>query len=704
MENLNEIRVKELRSDNETEFRNRKLKEFYDEKGISKNLSSPCTSEQNGIAERRNRTLIEEAKTMLNSTNIHKQFWGDDVNNACYTQNRSIIVKKHRKTTYDVFRGRSPDISYFYVFGCHVHIHSHRDHLGKFDEKADDGLFLGYSPMAKAFRVFNIIRQEMEETYHVTFSEDDEAISKSSTEGDEVNFNENRSFPYDEFIIPMNKVPQSSGNNDYFLYVLNSPGEIPELTTPDAILKLTIVDDNNILDEHDDFESVEDLGLDEDQAPTIIKPINKAKPSPTINSPSAGVTTRSKIRDSEATSAHECLYVNFLFEIEPKKVIEALEEEGWIIAILEAIKIFLAYAAYMGFREYQMDMKSAFLNGKISKEVYVQQPPGFESSEFPNHVCKLDKALYGLKQAPKAWYETLSTLFIQHKKFRDPMDEGGSALKMPNLNQFNTSEEGKLTLDDVKAQMQEMQRLAFLIKEKEKIKNKADQFLITKISYMINNHTKEETMTIERNNQPLSLILYEKFMLKTLGFSEWIEIHVMASKNKTKANDVLLKNLKAKFKWIMSQAEKLGIPPPLELSAFGLSATEKKRKKAQRSPRKESEFHLATTTQLIRLQNDIQRDTPEGEEMFKKIELTIEARNDVAEARKTVKENLDGLGQHIIEGLAECKASVSNLRRIQVKDIVKEVEDYLKTYSSSGMDISWLRLFSIGSDRDFSCS
>ncbi|GJZ99218.1 retrovirus-related pol polyprotein from transposon TNT 1-94 [Tanacetum coccineum] len=74
------------------------------------------------------------------------------------------------------------------------------------------------------------------------------------------------------------------------------------------------------------------------------------------------------------------------------------------VARLEDIRIFLAYAAYIGFVVYQMDVKSAFLNGNISKEVYVQQPPGFESSEFPDYVCKLDKALYGLKQAPKAWY------------------------------------------------------------------------------------------------------------------------------------------------------------------------------------------------------------------------------------------------------------------------------------------------------------
>nr|GEU66924.1 retrovirus-related Pol polyprotein from transposon TNT 1-94 [Tanacetum cinerariifolium] len=115
--------------------------------------------------------------------------------------------------------------------------------------------------------------------------------------------------------------------------------------------------------------------------------------------------------------------------MKPKKRIEALEEE-WIIAMqeelnqfernkegidyeetfapvarLEAIMIFLAYAAYMCFMMYQMDVNSAFLNGKISEIVYVQQPPWVESSEYPNHVCKLDKVLYGLKQASRAWYQ-----------------------------------------------------------------------------------------------------------------------------------------------------------------------------------------------------------------------------------------------------------------------------------------------------------
>ncbi|GJU34723.1 retrovirus-related pol polyprotein from transposon TNT 1-94 [Tanacetum coccineum] len=88
------------------------------------------------------------------------------------------------------------------------------------------------------------------------------------------------------------------------------------------------------------------------------------------------------------------------------------------VARMEPIKIFLAFSTYINFKVYQMDVKSVFLNGKLKEEVYVKQPPGFESSEFPNYICKLDKTLYGLKQAPKAWYETLFTFLIQNKFVR----------------------------------------------------------------------------------------------------------------------------------------------------------------------------------------------------------------------------------------------------------------------------------------------
>ncbi|GJY78149.1 retrovirus-related pol polyprotein from transposon TNT 1-94 [Tanacetum coccineum] len=137
--------------------------------------------------------------------------------------------------------------------------------------------------------------------------------------------------------------------------------------------------------------------------------------------------TRSMAAKLTTTSVSECLFANFLSEIEPKKVLEALKHPGWNKARLvaqgysqeekidydetfapvermEAIKIFLVVATYMNFKVFKMDVKSAFLNGKLNEEVFVKQPPSFESSEFPDYVCKLDKALYGLKQALKAWY------------------------------------------------------------------------------------------------------------------------------------------------------------------------------------------------------------------------------------------------------------------------------------------------------------
>ncbi|GKC75142.1 retrovirus-related pol polyprotein from transposon TNT 1-94 [Tanacetum coccineum] len=92
------------------------------------------------------------------------------------------------------------------------------------------------------------------------------------------------------------------------------------------------------------------------------------------------------------------------------------------VARLEVIRIFLVFATYMNFTIYQMDVKSAFLNEKLKEEVYVKQPPGFKSSEFPNHVCKLDKALYGLKKAQRAWYETLSTFLTEHKFVKGKID------------------------------------------------------------------------------------------------------------------------------------------------------------------------------------------------------------------------------------------------------------------------------------------
>nr|GEU81437.1 retrovirus-related Pol polyprotein from transposon TNT 1-94 [Tanacetum cinerariifolium] len=140
VENQNDMKVKQISTDNRTEFRNHKLESFCDEKGISQNFSSPYTPEQNGVAKRKNRTLIEATRIMLNGSVLSKHLWTEAVKIACYPQNRSIIIKRHDKTPYEIFRERIPDISHFHVFGCPVFIHNHKDHLGKFNVMADDAI------------------------------------------------------------------------------------------------------------------------------------------------------------------------------------------------------------------------------------------------------------------------------------------------------------------------------------------------------------------------------------------------------------------------------------------------------------------------------------------------------------------------------------------------------------------------------------
>ncbi|GJR21235.1 putative ribonuclease H-like domain-containing protein [Tanacetum coccineum] len=132
---------------------------------------------QNDVAERRNRTLIEAAKTMLADSKLPTTFWAKAVNTACYVQNRVLVVKPHNKTPYELFRGRTPSLSSMRPFGCHVTILNTLDYLGMFDGKSDEGFFVGYSINSKAFRVYNIRTRKVEENLHIRFLEDKPIIA-----------------------------------------------------------------------------------------------------------------------------------------------------------------------------------------------------------------------------------------------------------------------------------------------------------------------------------------------------------------------------------------------------------------------------------------------------------------------------------------------------------------------------------------------
>ncbi|GJV50070.1 putative ribonuclease H-like domain-containing protein [Tanacetum coccineum] len=152
IENLIDLRVKVIRCDNGTEFKNRVMNQFCEMKGIKREFSVARTPQQNGA---------------------------EAVNTACYVQNRVLVIKPHNKTPYELFLGRKPALSFMRPFGCPVTILNTIDHLGKFDGKADEGFFVGYSTNSKAFRVFNSRTRIVEENLHVKFSEDTPNIAGS---------------------------------------------------------------------------------------------------------------------------------------------------------------------------------------------------------------------------------------------------------------------------------------------------------------------------------------------------------------------------------------------------------------------------------------------------------------------------------------------------------------------------------------------
>ena len=128
---------------------------------------APRNPQQNEVVERKNRTLQEMARTMLNENNLPKYFWAETVNTYCYVLNRILLRSILKKTPYELWKNKKPNISYFKVFGCKCFILNTKDILGNFDAKSNVGIFLGYSTSSKTFRVFNKRTIVVEESVHI---------------------------------------------------------------------------------------------------------------------------------------------------------------------------------------------------------------------------------------------------------------------------------------------------------------------------------------------------------------------------------------------------------------------------------------------------------------------------------------------------------------------------------------------------------
>ncbi|GJW37553.1 putative ribonuclease H-like domain-containing protein [Tanacetum coccineum] len=301
IENQLNQKVKIIRCDNGTEFKNKEVIEFCGLKGIKREYSNARTPQQNGVAERKNRTLIEAARTMLADSFLPNTFWAEAVSTACYVLNRVLVTKPHNKTPYELLTGDSDQRRWNLLIDCF---------------EVPYGIH------------FQRKRKEA--------NEEAEALTKNLEQDTENAVTQRIDLPYGKKAIGTKWVYQNK-KDERGVVVRN---------------KARLVAQGHRQEE----------GIDYDE---VFAPV----------------------------------------------------------ARLEAIRIFLAFASYMGLIVYQMDVKSAFLYGKIDEEVYVSQPPGFQDPKSPQKVYKVVKALYGLHQAPRAWYATLSTFLLKNGYRRGTIDK-----------------------------------------------------------------------------------------------------------------------------------------------------------------------------------------------------------------------------------------------------------------------------------------
>ncbi|GJS38240.1 putative ribonuclease H-like domain-containing protein [Tanacetum coccineum] len=502
LENLVDKKVKIIRSDNGTEFKNKVMDDFCREKGIKREYSVARTPQQNGVAERRNKTLIEAARTMLADSKLPTTFWAEAVSTARYVQNRVLVVKPHNKTPYELFRGFKPALSFMRPFGCHVTILNTLDSLGKFDGKSDEGFFVGYSLSSKAFRVYNTRTRRVEENLHIGFLE-----NKPMIEGNGPKW----LFDIDSLTQSMNYVPVTVGtiSNDsaetkismkwWYRSTkdINAVATIVIIASPDVntgSLKLNVVGPSvNTASSYEqdstEDESEVDLGNITNSYIVPTTPNTRIYKDHPIDNVIGEVKSTVQTRRMTKPTSEQ----GFLSDIETTSIAKALSDSSWVeamqeellqfklqqvwilvdlpsgkrvigtkwvfrnkkdergivirnkarlvaqghrqeegidyeevfapVARIEAIRLFLAYASFMGFMVYQMDIKSAFLYGTIEEEVYVTQPPGFKDPDHPDKVYKVVKALYGLHQALRAWYETLANYLLGNGFKRGKIDQ-----------------------------------------------------------------------------------------------------------------------------------------------------------------------------------------------------------------------------------------------------------------------------------------
>nr|ABA99612.1 retrotransposon protein, putative, unclassified [Oryza sativa Japonica Group] len=353
VENQSNRKIKVLRSDQGGEYISKEFEKYCENAGIRRQLTAGYSAQQNGVAERKNRTINDMANSMLQDKGMPKSFWAEAVNTAIYILNRSPTKAVPNRTPFEAWYGKKPVIGHMRVFGCICYAQVPAQKRVKFDNKSDRCIFVGYADGIKGYRLYNLEKKKI-------------IISR------DVIFDESATWNW--------KSPEAS---------IVEPQSFQEAEKHDNWIK-AMEDEIHMIEKNNTWELVD---RPRDREVIGVKWVYKTKLNPD------GSVQKYKAR-LVAKGFKQKPGIDYYETYAP-------------VARLETIRTIIALAAQKRWKIYQLDVKSAFLNGYLDEEIYVEQPEGFSVQGGENKVFRLKKALYGLKQAPRAWYSQIDKYFIQ---------------------------------------------------------------------------------------------------------------------------------------------------------------------------------------------------------------------------------------------------------------------------------------------------
>ena len=420
VENLTDRRVKILRTDNGGEYTSKMFQAHLKACGIRHELTIPKTPEQNGAAERLNRTLVETTRAMLLDAKLPQCFWAEAISTATYLRNRSPTSAVDGMTPHQAWYGRKPGVEHLRVFGGAAYTHVPKDERRKLDSKTRRCTMLGYGSVQKGYRLLDKVTQKILHSRNVTVNEHEQEtptvdevqpaphqVELDFIDGSESDEEEEESTSEDApgAEPALRRSVRERRPVDFFgferthLTIHSEPTTIEEATNCHEKTKWTEVMDKEMKSQKDN--EVWEL--------TVLPPGKKAIGSKWVYKVKTGSEGR--------IERHKARLVAQGYN---QKYGSDYDETFCPVVRLESLRTLVALSTQRGLELHHVDVATAFLNGTLQEEVYMKQPKGYEKKGEEHLVCKLRKSIYGLKQSPRCWNTALDSHlkkmgFIQSK-------------------------------------------------------------------------------------------------------------------------------------------------------------------------------------------------------------------------------------------------------------------------------------------------